>query len=115
MIMFKNKQEFDIAKSRLDTLINEATAKGMLEPDMDNEYTREIGIISAEMAEYEDKVLKLTTLGSKTAMASVEKCSYHVTMPVVLHDSVAQRAMKLGRSISDYISEIMARELNVVY
>ena len=49
-----NKQ-YDEAKARVEQLIAEATAKGLLEPDMDNDYTREISLLSQQMAAYEDR------------------------------------------------------------
>ena len=36
------RQEYDEVKAIVEALIAEATAKGMLEPEMDNEYTRQI-------------------------------------------------------------------------
>ena len=44
------REEYDSVKQHVDTLINEATRKGMLEPSMDNEYTREIAALSRKMA-----------------------------------------------------------------
>ena len=49
-----SRHEYDEVKQKVEQLIAEATAKGMLEPDMDNEYTREIAELSRLMAAYED-------------------------------------------------------------
>ena len=49
------KKEYDEVKARVETLIAEATEKGLLEPDMDNHYTRAIAELSNQMAQYEDE------------------------------------------------------------
>ena len=48
------RQEYDEVKAIVEALITEATEKGMLEPEMDNEYTRQIAKLSKQMAQYED-------------------------------------------------------------
>ena len=48
------RKEYDDVKQKVEQLIAEATSKGMLEPDMDNDYTREIAELSKQMAAYED-------------------------------------------------------------
>ena len=47
-------KQYDEVKAHVEQLIAEATAKGLLEPDMDNDYTREIALLSQQMAAYED-------------------------------------------------------------
>ena len=48
-----SRNEYNDVKQRVEQLIAEATAKGMLEPEMDNEYTRKIAELSRQMAAYE--------------------------------------------------------------
>lgn len=60
--------EYDAAKARMEELISEATVKGMLEPDMDNEYTREIGSIGSMMSDYEDNYLDILPLREKSPL-----------------------------------------------
>ena len=50
-----SRNQYDEVKKQVELLISEATAKGMLEPDMDNEYTREVARLSNLMAVYEDE------------------------------------------------------------
>lgn len=50
------RAEYDALKAKVEILIAEATAKGMLEPDMDNEYTAKICQLGKLMAAYEDVV-----------------------------------------------------------
>lgn len=62
---FTTKVEYDTARIRMEKLIAEATEKGMLEPEMDNEYTREIGSLGKLMAAYEDEYLNILPLREK--------------------------------------------------
>lgn len=52
-------EQYDEVKNQVELLISEATAKGLLEPDMDNSYTREIARLSQQMAAYEDEYLNV--------------------------------------------------------
>jgi len=60
-----SRKQYDDTKVRVEALIAEATAKGMLEPEMDNEYTREIARLSKLMASYEDEYLGILPLRQK--------------------------------------------------
>ncbi|NDV64025.1 hypothetical protein [Bacteroides sp. 224] len=51
-----SKEQYDHVRSKLDDLIAEATKKGLLEPEMDNEYTQKIGCLSIALAKYEDNI-----------------------------------------------------------
>ena len=55
MNQLSTRKQYDDAKARVEQLIAEATAKGLLEPDMVNDYTREISLLSHQMAAYEDR------------------------------------------------------------
>ena len=56
------RKEYDDVKQKVEQLIAEATSKGMLEPDMDNDYTREIAELSKQMAAYEATYMNITPL-----------------------------------------------------
>lgn len=62
---FTTKVEYEAARVRMEKLIAEATEKGLLEPEMDNEYTREIGSLGKLMAAYEDEYLNILPLREK--------------------------------------------------
>lgn len=62
------RQQYDETKARVEQLISEATEKGMLEPDMDNAYTREIGELSKLMAAFEDEFLNILPLRQKSPL-----------------------------------------------
>ena len=67
------RKQYDEVKSKVEQLIAEATQKGMLEPDMDNEYTQEIALLSKQMAAYEDEYLNILTLRQKSPLiANIE-------------------------------------------
>lgn len=69
--------QYDEAKAKVEQLIAEATEKGMLEPGMDNEYTRQIAALSTLMAHYEDEFLNILPLRQKSPLiASIENYFY---------------------------------------
>ena len=69
--------QYDEAKAEVERLISEATEKGMLEPDMDNEYTRKIALLSSMMAHYEDEFSGILPLRQKSPLiASIEDYFY---------------------------------------
>ena len=71
------REQFDEVKNQVEQLIEEATAKGLLEPDMDNSYTREIARLSQLMAAYEDEYLNILPLREKTPLIrSIEDYFY---------------------------------------
>lgn len=45
--------------------------------------------------------------------SQVEMSSYRITMPVELHESISQRAMQMGQSISAYVSQVLAQNLQL--
>lgn len=66
--VLETRKEYDEVKAKVEQLVAEATAKGMLEPDMDNEYTREIARLSKQMAAYEDTYMDLKPLREKSPL-----------------------------------------------
>ena len=67
------RHDYDAVKARVEQLIAEATEKGLLEPGLDNEYTREIAQLSKQMARYEDTHLNTLPLRQKSAqIAAIE-------------------------------------------
>jgi len=71
------RKEYDEIKAKVEALIAEATDKGMLEPEMDNEYTRQISDFSKLMAQYEDEYMDILPLREKTPLIrSIEDYFY---------------------------------------
>lgn len=62
------RKEYDEVKTRVEALIAEATEKGLLEPDMDNDFTRKIAELSNKMAQYEDEYMDIMPLREKTPL-----------------------------------------------
>ena len=62
------RKEYDEVKTRVEALIAEATEKGLLESDMDNDYTRKIAELSNQMAQYEDDYMDIMPLREKTPL-----------------------------------------------
>ena len=75
------RKEYDDVKQKVEQLIAEATSKGMLEPDMDNNYTREIAELSKQMAAYEDTYMNIMPLREKSPLIrSIEDYFYYHNM-----------------------------------
>lgn len=71
------QEEYDSVKRQVESLIDEATRKGMLEPEMNNEYTRKIATLSRIMADYENDYLGLQTLRVKSPLVqSIQDYGY---------------------------------------
>ena len=71
------RKQYDDVKARVEQLIQEATEKGLLESDMDNDYTREIALLSQQMANYEDEYLNILPLRQKSPLiACIEDYFY---------------------------------------
>lgn len=71
------RKQYDEVKARVESLIAEATNKGLLEPEMDNAYTQEISQLSKQMAAYEDEYLNILPLRQKSPLiASIEDFIY---------------------------------------
>lgn len=62
------KSQYESAKQRMDNLISEATTLGLLEPDMDNEYTRQISMLASLLADYEDTYTDIMPLRKKNPL-----------------------------------------------
>ena len=83
-----SQEQYNEVRAQIEKLIHEATAKGMLESDADNEYTREIGKLAKMTATYEDNymnILPLQTIhvameqgtdGSYSAYIADEDCEF---------------------------------------
>ena len=66
--VLKTRKEYDETKAKVEQLIAEATEKGLIEPEMDNDYTREIARLSKQMAAYEDTYMELKPLREKSPL-----------------------------------------------
>lgn len=102
------RKQYDDVKSKVENLIAEATEKGMLEPDAENEYTIKISELCKLMADYEDNYLNVYPLGSKTPLIeSIENFfSLHNMLPkdgakfLEVNESFLEQVMTGKRKIS---------------
>ena len=96
------RKQYDEAKARVEHLIAEATQKGMLESDMDNAYTREISLLSQQMADFEDEYLNILPLRQKSPLiACIEDYFY-------AHDMKQKDGAKLLGVNESQFSQIMS-------
>lgn len=96
------RKQYDEAKARVEQLIAEATQKGMLESDMDNAYTREISLLSQQMADFEDEYLNILPLRQKSPLiACIEDYFY-------AHDMKQKDGAKLLGVNESQFSQIMS-------
>lgn len=77
MEQVKSRKKYEEVKAKVEQLIAEATEKGMLEPDMDNQYTQKIAELSKLMAEYEDHYLNIVPLRQKTPLLTTIENYFH--------------------------------------
>lgn len=120
------QEKYDKIKQQVESLINEATQKGMLEPDMDNEYTRKIAELSREMAEYEDEDLGLQTLRVKSPLVrSIEDYGYahnmrqkDVASALGVNESVFSQIMngkrKITMSVAKRLHSVLGIDANTI-
>ena len=115
------KQEYDETKARVETLITEATEKGMLEPEMDNEYTRQISDLSKKMALYEDEYMEILPLREKSPLIrSIEDYFYARNMKqkegaryLGINESVFSQIFSGKRRITMPIAKLLHTKLGI--
>ena len=118
---FTTKVEYDAARVRMEKLIAEATEKGMLEPEMNNEYTREIGSLGKLMAAYEDEYLNILPLREKNPLIrSIEDYFYahnlrqkEVAAMLGVNESVFSQIMSGRRRISMPMAKQLHSKLGI--
>lgn len=66
-----SQEQYNEVRARIEELIREATTKGMLDPEADNEYIREIGRLARLTAEYEDTSMNILPLRRKDPLDDV--------------------------------------------
>ncbi len=72
-----NRAQYDAVSVRIEELINEATVKGLLASDANNEYTQEIGRLSLLGAQYEREFMKFKYIKVKSPLIkSIENAMY---------------------------------------
>ena len=96
----QSRTEYDTIKSRVEDLISEATAKGLLEPEADNEYTKEIARLSKLMAIYENEELDIIPLREKSPLI---RCIEDYFYSRNLHQKDGARILGVNESVFSQI------------
>ena len=115
------RKEYDEIKAKVEALIAEATDKGMLEPEMDNEYTRQISDLSKLMAQYEDEYMDILPLREKTPLIrSIEDYFYAHNMKqkegaqyLGINESVVSQILRGKRRITMPIAKRLHSKLGI--
>lgn len=115
------RQQYDETKARVEQLIAEATVKGMLEPDMDNAYTQEIGELSKLMSAFEDEFLNILPLRQKSPLlVSIEDYFYAHGMKqkegaklLGVNESQFSQIMSGRRKISMTLAKRLHRKMGI--
>lgn len=115
------REEYDEVRNRVNELIKEATRKGMLEPNADNEYIREIGRLAKLSAEYEDNYLNILPLKVKNPLIkAIEDYFYSRDMKrkeaaatLGLNESVFSQIMNGKRKISASLAKKLYTDLHI--
>lgn len=115
------REQYDEVRSRVDSLIKEATLKGMLEPGADNEYVREISRLAKLSAEYEDNYLNILPLRVKNPLIqTLEDYFYGRSMKrkeaaelLGINESVFSQIMNGKRKISTTLAKKLYSELHI--
>ena len=111
------RQEYDETKAIIEALIAEATEKGMLEPEMNNEYTRKISDLSKQMAQYEDEYMDIMPLREKSPLIrSIEDYFYARNMKQKvggINESVFSQILSGKRRITMPIAKLLHSKLGI--
>lgn len=116
-----SRADYDAVKVEVERLIGEATEKGMLEPDMDNEYTKEIARLGLLMEDYEDNVLEILPLRKKSPLiAKIEDYSYEhnlrrkeIASILGINESVFSQILNGKRKISMPVAKKLHSNLGI--
>lgn len=115
------REGYELAKSQLDALIKEASKKGMLEPEADNEYIRQISQLAKDIAKYEDDYMNILPLREKNPLIqSIEDFFYSHNMKrkevaelLEVNESVFSQIMAGKRKISMSLAKRLYERLNI--
>lgn len=115
------REQYDEIRNRVNELLKEASEKGMLEPDADNDYIREIGRLAKMSAEYEDNYLNIVPLKVKNPLIkAIEDYFYSKDMKrkeaaafLGLNESVFSQIMNGKRKISSTLAKKLYTDLHI--
>jgi antitoxin component HigA of HigAB toxin-antitoxin module len=116
-------EQYEAVRERVNALINEATEKGMLEPDADNEYTREIGRLSYLGAIYENEHMSFKHIAVKHTtplIRSIEEEMYNrnikqkeLAAMLGINEPALSQIIRGKRAISMRIAKRLHKSLHI--
>lgn len=115
------REQYDEIRNRVNELIKEATQKGMIKPNADNEYIREISYLSKLIADYENNYMYILPLKVKNPLIkAIEDYFYSKDMKrkdaaefLGLNESVFSQIMNGKRKISTTLAKKLYTDLHI--
>ena len=110
-----SQEQYNEVRAQLENLIREATEKGMLESDADNEYTRKIGKLARLTATYEDQFMSL--LKHQTLHVAIEQGTDGTYSAYIADEDCEFGCIGEGKTIEETKADFMkaVEDMKAVY
>ena len=110
-----SQEQYNEVRAQLESLIREATEKGMLESDADNEYTRKIGELARLTATYEDQFMSL--LKHQTIHVAIEQGTDGTYSAYIADEDCEFGCIGEGKTIEETKADFMkaVEDMKAVY
>ena len=110
-----SQEQYNEVRTQLENLIREATEKGMLESDADNEYTRKIGKLARLTATYEDQFMSL--LKHQTIHVAIEQGTDGTYSAYIADEDCEFGCIGEGKTIEETKADFMkaVEDMKAVY
>ena len=110
-----SQEQYNEVRAQLENLIREATEKGMLESDADNEYTRKIGKLARMTATYEDQFMSL--LKHQTIHVAIEQGTDGTYSAYIADEDCEFGCIGEGKTIEETKADFMkaVEDMKIVY
>lgn len=110
-----SQEQYNEVRAQLENLIREATEKGMLESDADNEYTQKIGKLARMTATYEDQFMSL--LKHQTIHVAIEQGTDGTYSAYIADEDCEFGCIGEGKTIEETKADFMkaVEDMKTVY
>ena len=110
-----SQEQYNEVRAQLENLIREATEKGMLESDADNEYTQKIGELARLTATYEDQFMSL--LKHQTIHVAIEQGTDRTYSAYIADEDCEFGCIGEGKTIEETKADFMkaVEDMKAVY
>ena len=110
-----SQEQYNEVRAQLENLIREATEKGMLESDADNEYTQKIGKLARMTATYEDQFMSL--LKHQTIHVAIEQGTDGTYSAYIADEDCEFGCIGEGKTIEETKADFMkaVEDMKAVY